>query len=318
MVRRKGGALINQFNSPAKENIVLFPKTLDYYQIQLTVMLESERYGEAMALLRFLLQCQGQEERHYEEWQSLLGWLEAAFPEAAENADSDHTASGAEQDLKEEDMARILAKSKLEEDADYPDKLLRKVMNEPLSEATILALEQLSYLEGGEVDEKLTAWLQKTAVHPLLQFRTLQTLKKRGAQGIVKLGRGHEVAQIEIETVPLQNDEFPPQISQVMERVAEQAEVHEPTLYYFAQELWGQFIMSIYGSSEYHKLLEGEDALLDIWAGALHQMVSESLNGNRQEEETRVMYGITDGMRFQFEGAYRSLKGFVKSSRLDK
>ncbi|WP_310833390.1 hypothetical protein [Paenibacillus pedocola] len=281
-------------------------------------MLESERYGEAMELLRFLLQCQGQEERHYEEWQSLLGWLEAAFPEAAENTGSDHTASGAEQDLKEEDMARILAKSKLEEDADYPDKLLRKVMNEPLSEATILALEQLSYLEGGQVDEKLTAWLQKTPVHPLLQFRTLQTLKKRGAQGIVKLGRGHEVAQIEIETVPLQNDEFPPQISQVMERVAEQAEVHEPTLYYFAQELWGQFIMSIYGSSEYHKLLEGEDALLDIWAGALHQMVSESLNGNRQEEETRVMYGITDGMRFQFEGAYRSLKGFVKSSILDK
>lgn len=44
-------------------------------------------------------------------------------------------------------MARILAKSKLEEDADYPDKLLKRVMNEPLSEATVLALEQLSYLE---------------------------------------------------------------------------------------------------------------------------------------------------------------------------
>ncbi|MNI98115.1 hypothetical protein D3C73_1568930 [compost metagenome] len=76
--------------------------------------------------------------------------------------------------------------------------------------------------------------------------------------------------------------------------------------------------MSIYGSAEYRKLLEGEDALLDIWAGALHQMVSESLNGTRQEEETRAMYGITDGMRFQFEGVYRSLKAFVKSSILDK
>lgn len=318
MVRRKGGALINQFNSPAKENIVLFPKTLDYYQIQLTVMLESERYGEAIELLRFLLQCQGQEERHYEEWQSLLDWLEAAFPYAAQSAEADHASSGEEQDLKEEDMARMLAKSKLEEDADYPDKLLRKVMNEPLSEATILALEQLSYLEGSHVDDTLINWLQQNAVHPLLQFRTLQTLKRRGAQGIVKLARSHEEAQIEIEAVPLQNDDFPPQVSQVMERVAEQTEVHEPTLYYFAQELWGQFIMSVYGSAEYRKLLEGEDALLDIWAGALHQMVSESLNGTRQEDETRVMYGITDGMRFQFEGAYRALKGFVKSSILDK
>ncbi|WP_178382662.1 hypothetical protein [Paenibacillus sp. P46E] len=318
MVRRKGGALINHSNSPAKENIVLFPKTLDYYQIQLTVMLESERYGEAMELLRFLLQCQGQEERHYEEWQSLLEWLEAAFPYAAHNGDDNTDNSTGEQDLKEEDMARILAKSKLEEDADYPNKLLHKVMQEPLSEATILALEQLSYLEGGQIDESLTGWLEQTAVHPLLQFRTLQTLRRRGAQGTIGLLRSGEMSYIEIETVPLANEEFPPQVSQVLERVAEQAEVHEPTLYYFAQELWGQFMMSIYGSEEYRKLLEGEDAQLDIWAGALHQMVSESLNGTRQEEETRAMYGITGSMRFQFEGAYRSLKGFVKSSLLDK
>lgn len=297
---------------------MLFPKTLDYYQIQLTVMLESERYGEAMELLRFLLQCQGQEERHYEEWQSLLSWLEAAFPYAAQSGDTQENTAEADQDLKEEDMARILAKSKLEEDADYPYKLLGRIMNEPLSETTILALEQLSYLDGGDIDEKLTDWLQQSAVHPLLQYRALQTLRKRGAQGTIRLVRGNETSLVEIETVPLQNEDFPPQVSQVMERVAEQAEVHEPTLYYFAQELWGQFIMSIYGSSEYRKLLDGEDALLDIWAGALHQMVSESLNGSRQEEETRAMYGITDGMRFQFEGAYRSLKGFVKTSVLDK
>ncbi|CQR57867.1 hypothetical protein [Paenibacillus riograndensis] len=318
MVRRKGGALINHSNSPAKENIVLFPKTLDYYQIQLTVMLESERYGEAMELLRFLLQCQGQDERHYQEWQSLLDWLEAAFPYASRDAEGDREPSGSEQDLKEEDMARILAKSKLEEDADYPDKLLKKVMNEPLSESTILALEQLSYLEGGQVDEALIGWLEQAAVHPLLQFRTLQTLRRRGAQGTIGLKRGGEVADVEIEKVPLTNEEFPPQVGQVLERVAEQAEVHEPTLYYFAQELWGQFMMSVYGSAEYRKLLEGEDEQLDIWAGALHQMVSESLNGTRQEEETRAMYGITGSMRFQFEGAYRSLKGFVKSSLLDK
>lgn len=297
---------------------MLFPKTLDYYQIQLTVMLESERYGEAMELLRFLLQCQGQEERHYEEWQSLLEWLESAFPYAAHNGAAEAEGQGDEQDLQEEDMARILARSKLEEDSEYQSKLLQRVMNEPLSESTILALEQLSYLEGGYIDESLTGWLQQAGVHPLLQFRTLQTLRRRGAQGTIGLARGAETAYVEIETVPLTNEEFPPQVSQVLERVAEQAEVHEPALYYFAQELWGQFIMSIYGSAEYRKLLDGEDAQLDIWAGALHQIVSESLNGDRQEEETRAMYGITGSMRFQFEGAYRSLKGFVKSSLLDK
>lgn len=86
-------------------------------------------------------------------------------------------------------------------------------------------------------------------------------------QGTVNLIRGHETAIVEIESVPLQTEDFPPQVSQVLERIAEQAEIHEPTLYYFAQELWGQFVMSIYGSEEYRKILDGEDALLDIWAG---------------------------------------------------
>lgn len=278
---------MNQFNSPPKRTSCCFPRPWITTRFRLTVMLENERYGEAMELLRFLLQCQGQEERHYEEWRSLLEWLVAAFPYAAQGGDGDDAPDAEDMDLGEEDMARILARSKLEEDAEYPDKLLKRVMNEPLSEATVLALEQLSYLEGSGVDEALTGWLQQAEVHPLLQFRTLQTLRRRGAQGAIRLSRGHEAAEVEIETVPLQNDEFPPQISQVLERVAEQAEVHEPTLYYFAQELWGQFVMSIYGTADYRKLLDGEYSEADIWAGALHQMVSESLNGNRKEEETR-------------------------------
>jgi hypothetical protein len=300
-------------NSPAKDNIVLFPKTLDYYQIQLTVMLESERYGEAMELLRFLLQCQGQEERYYEEWQSLLEWLETAFPYAARNGDAEAVSTGQDQDLGEEDMARILAQSKQQDDPDYANKLLIKIMNEPLAEGTVLAVEQLSYVQGEGINEALIAWLKTGKVHPLLQFRTLQTLRRRGAQGLIELVRGTEAAQLDIEDVPLIPEDFPPQVNQVLERVAEQAEVHEPTLYYFAQELWGQFIMSIYGTADYRSLLTGEDAVLDIWAGALHQIISESLNGSRNEEETRTMYGITGTMRFQFEQAYRSLKGFVKS-----
>lgn len=276
-------------------------------------MLESERYGEAMDLLRFLLQCQGQEERHYIEWQSLLEWLEAAFPYAAHIGDAEGEASGPDDDLGEDDMARILAQAKQADDPDYAGKLLKKVMEEPLAESTVLALEQLSYVKGEGIDEALAAWLETGTAHPLLQFRTLQTLRRRGVEGSVKLVRGLETAIVEIEDVPLQAGDFPLQVSQVLERVALQAEVHEPTLYYFAQELWGQFIMSIYGSSDYRALLTGDDLLLDIWAGSLHQIVSESLNGSRNEEETRTMYGITDTLRFQFEQAYRSLKGFVKS-----
>ncbi|AHV98613.1 hypothetical protein [Paenibacillus sabinae] len=309
-MNQEGGALIRNSNSPAKENIVLFPKTLDYYQIQLTVMLESERYGEAIGLLRFLLQCQGQDERHYEEWRSLLEWLEAAFPYAVQDEYTGEPPAN-EEEMGAQEMARQMAKAKLQEDADYANKLLRRVMNEPLSEATLLALEQLSFFEGEEVDDALTEWVQKPGIHPILQFRTLQTLRRRGVQGAAHLRRGMESVEVDIEQVPLQDDDFPPQIAQVLERVAEQTETHEPTLYYFAQELWGQFIMSIYGSDAYNSILTGEDGVLDLWAGALHQTVSETLTGTRNEEETRAMYGITESMRFPFEQAYRMLNSFA-------
>ncbi|MDT3428851.1 hypothetical protein J2Z22_004445 [Paenibacillus forsythiae] len=293
---------------------MLFPKTLDYYQIQLTVMLESERYGEAAELLRFLLQCQGQEERHYEEWQSLLDWLEAAFPYALKDKHINELQVH-DEDIGEQEMARRLAENKLQEDPEYAGKLLHRVMHEPLSEGTLLALEQLSHFEGEEVDYALTDWVQNPGIHPILQFRTLQTLRRRGVQGAVELKRGQQSIVVEIDNVPLQKNEFPPQIAEVLERVAEQTETHEPALHYFAQELWEQFIMSIYGSEAYYSILTGEDGILDLWAGALHQTVSETLNGTRNEEETRVMYGITDSMRFQFEQAYRMLNGFAGRPR---
>lgn len=286
----------------------MFPKTLDYYQIQLTVMLESERYGEAMDMLRFLLKCQGQEQKQYEEWEALLQWLEAAFPQYANYASE---GGQAEEEFSEEELARRHARFKLEQDAGYGNKLLRMVMDEPLSEQTMLALEQLSYLEQPEIDDALLLWVKEKVMHPLLQFRVLQTLKRRGMEGTVTIRRNDETAVIEIENIPLQPDEFPEPILRILERVADQTEVHEPTLFYFAQELWSQFVMAVYGTGYYRSMLTEEDGILDIWAAALHQTVVESLAGAKEEEETRTLYGITDELRFRFEQAYRSMRQFV-------
>ncbi|MCP3796196.1 hypothetical protein [Paenibacillus sp. CH40] len=291
-----------------ENNIVLFPKTLDYYQIQLTVMLENERYGEAMAMLRFLMQCQGQEQKQYDEWNALLQWLEAAFPQYA---DSGAVTDAVEEEVSEVELARRHARFKQEQDAGYSNKLLRMAMDEPLSEQTILALEQLSYLELPEIDDALLRWITEREIHPLLQFRVLQTMRRRGMEGTIEIRRGDEQAEIDIETVPLQPGDFPESIMRILERVADQTEVHEPTLFYFAQELWSQFVMAVYGTKDYRSMLVEEDGMPDIWAAALHQTVSESLNGNNNEEETRAIYGITDALRFRFEQAYRSMRLFV-------
>ncbi|MGP3783894.1 hypothetical protein [Paenibacillus sp. 1A_MP2] len=293
-------------------NIVLFPKTLDYYQIQLTVMLENERYGEAMDLLRFLLQCQGQEERHYDEWRALLEWLEAAFPHYGEDLPVVHE-EREEEEVSEEDMARQHARTKLEQDDGYADKLLHTVMEEPLSDQTMLALEQLAYLDRPEIDDSLTGWLKDKTLHPLLQFRVLQTLRRRGVQGIIAFTRGEEPVEVEIDTVPLRPEDFPLQIVQILERVADQTEVHEPTLFYFAQELWIQYVMAVYGTRDYMSMLEENDSMTDIWAAALHMTVADSLGGSHDEEDTRSMYAVTGAMRFRLEQAYRSMKQFVSA-----
>ncbi|MFC9711740.1 hypothetical protein ACFTRD_26705 [Paenibacillus sp. NPDC056933] len=275
-------------------------------------MLENERYGEAMDLLRFLLQCQGQEERHYDEWRALLEWLQAAFPHYGEDPPMVHE-EREEEEISEEDMARQHARSKLEQDDGYADKLLRTVMEEPLSEQTMLALEQLAYLDRPEIDDSLTGWLKDKTLHPLLQFRVLQTLRRRGVQGVIAFTRGEEPVEVEIDTVPLRPEDFPLQIVQILERVADQTEVHEPTLFYFAQELWIQYVMAVYGTRDYMSMLEENDSMTDIWAAALHMTVADSLGGSHDEEDTRSMYAVTGAMRFRLEQAYRSMKQFVSA-----
>ncbi|MNZ88643.1 hypothetical protein D3C78_1075390 [compost metagenome] len=269
-------------------------------------MLESERYSEAIHLLEFLLQCQGQDSRHYEEWQALLDWLISAFPTLERN--DEH--SGIDPD-DEEAMARQHVEAKLAEDKDYADKLLYAVMNKPLSEQTFLALEQLAYLDRPEVDDALIQWLTNQPLHPLLQYRVLQILKRRGTQGTVSLERRGEPVYIEIESVPLKPEEFPQSVQMVLERVGDQTEIHDPTLFYFAQELWTQFVMAVYGTMDYTSILSEEHAVIDVWAAALHQMVSDSLPTGVNDEEIRVLYGITDSLRLRYEQAVRSMRQFV-------
>ncbi|MNO12665.1 hypothetical protein D3C76_22780 [compost metagenome] len=309
----KGGAHININRPDGKDNtdnIVLFPKTLDLYQIELTRMLETERYGEAADLLRFLLQCQGQDPRHYDEWRALLEWLVTAFPKLGKDSGEDGFDHD-DEDEDEETMARLHVEAKLAEDKDYADKLLRTVMEKPLSEQTFLALEQLAYLDRPEVDEALIQWITENSLHPLLQFRILQILKRRGTQGTVSLFRRGEPVSIEIESIPLKPEEFPQSIQSIVERVGDQTQVHDPTLFYFAQELWTQFVMAVYGTRDYTSMLSEDHAAIDIWAAALHLMISDSLPGGITDEEVRSLYGITDSLRLRFEQACRSMRQFI-------
>ncbi|MNJ71977.1 hypothetical protein D3C77_685820 [compost metagenome] len=70
--------------------------------------------------------------------------------------------------------------------------------------------------------------------------------------------------------------------------------------------------MAIYGTVNYQAILKEEEVELDVWAGALHAVVSERLpDGSKQDEEIRTQYGVTDHFRLRFEQAYRAIEQFV-------
>ncbi|WP_321575650.1 hypothetical protein [Paenibacillus guangzhouensis] len=296
-------------------NVILFPKMLDVYQIQLTRFLETEQYGEAVRLLQFLLGCQGVEQ-HKTEWQALLDWLLGAFPDAGANVGVPLH----EEDESEEKMAEQYFRNKVDQDPDYVNKLLDSIVNGPLTPQKLLGLEQLTYLDHPEIDDVLRTWLVNERLPALMQFHILQTLRKRGARGTIQFHRGQDTVELEIEDTPIGYEDFPSAVRNVPERVREQTEVQDPGLSLLALDLWQQCVMAMYGTSAYRSILADEDATIDIWAAALHIWMREMLSGGHdidaERVEIREYYGITDALRFRMEQAHKHLKNLIESPLL--
>lgn len=293
-------------NGQSKDNVILFPKTVEYYQYELTRLLEAEQYGEAIKLLRFLLTCQSDDGRAREEWQSLLDWLHMMFPDFAIGPESDM-----DQDLSETDMLREHLGAKGESSAEYAHKLLQSLRENRDVDKLLLALDQLAFLDHPDIDQALLDWFTENPLHPILQFKTLQTLKKRGITGTVQLNKNGEAAEVHIEDTPAGFDQFPSQIQDIIHRVQEISETQHPALSYFAGETWNEFLAFIYGTSYYYQMLKQEAACVDVWAAALHLTLLERLFEGGDKTEIMELYGITSDLMFQWEQAYRLMQQFA-------
>jgi hypothetical protein len=300
----------------AKDNLVLFPKTLDYYQIRLTQMLETERYGEAKSLLGFLLLCGGEAEKHHTEWQALLGWLEAAFPEA--RASGDGWTSPEEDEPDEEGEAEWIRKrveDRIRQDAEYVPKLLASLREAQDPEQQLLAIGQLTHIARPDVQHALIEWLSAGEHHPSAQFKALQALRIQGAAGAVTLWRDGEAVTLDIGDTPLHFSDFPPAVMNVIDRVRLSAEVSDPTLAYFAEEMWKECVQTAYGTPVYRAMSADDDDSSDVWAAALHQTMLEKLHGAESDQDIREQYGITDELRFRYEQALRWLRQYAVEPR---
>jgi hypothetical protein len=294
-----------------KDNLVLFPKTLDYYQIQLTKMLETERYGDAKGMLSFLLQCHGEAERHHTEWQALLGWLDAAFPDSVGGSmpgalDLDEEG----EELDEEALFKRRVTDRSESDSEYIPQLLASLYNGNDPEQQLLVIGQLMYVVHPDIEISLRQWLMREEYIAPVQFRALQALRKQGASGPVSFWRDGESITVDAGDTPISFDEFPQGIHQVLERVRQAAEVSDPTLSYFAEEMWKECIQVAYGTAIYKSMIEDNDSSSDLWGAALHQLLLEKLHGRHGDEWIREQYGITGELRFRYEQALRWLRQY--------
>ncbi|MCS7458762.1 hypothetical protein N0M98_01305 [Paenibacillus doosanensis] len=289
------------------DNVILFPKTVEFYQFELTRMLETERYGEAIQLLRFLLACQSREERVREEWQALLQWLQTMFPDSALPAEAGED----EPELTEADLFRERMAEREREDSGYALRLLERLTSADSVDNQLLALDQLAYLEHPDINGRLSRWLSSEELHPLIQYKTLQTLKLRGMTGTVRLAKNGEIVLADVEETPADFDQFPSHINEIRDRIQEMSHTNHPALAYFAQETWNEFLAYVYGTAQYRQLLRMERDSVDAWAAALHLVLLERLFDSGDKDEIFELYGVTNDLVFQWEQAYRVMQQFA-------
>lgn len=294
-----------------KDNVVLLPKTVDYYQIQLTRLLETEQYAQALKVLQFLIQCQCEDKRLYDEWNALSDWLMTMeYGQTAEIIE--------EEEESETELVKKHLNTKIADNVQYVENLLHMLLHQPSLEKQILALEQLAYIDHAKIDETLHRWLADTELHPTVQFRALQILKRRGINKTIQIPKLGQQIEISIQDTPLTIEQFPPVFASMLYRIQQVSEVNNPALFYFAEQTWHEWLAYIYGTQTYHLLLEEETSQADVWAAALHLLLVESMFNFADERETKTLYGITDEQSFVWNRAVEFMRAFAKSSFLPK
>jgi len=287
--------------------LILFPKTIDYYQFELTKLLEKEAYGEAIRMLEFLVDCRPDDDRASAEWSTLLQWLRTEFPGAARAADEPEELGPAG----EEELLRAHVSAKTSKDKLYTKRLLESLSRASL-DSQLLALEQLAYVTDDGVAEALKEKLADPQLHPFVGFKLLQTLAKLGFEGEATFGKLGEIVTVDVERTPPSAERFPEPLPQIVDRVRAAAEDEDPTVAEFAKRTWEEFLPYWYGTALYRELLRADEAAQDVWASALHAAVSRAMYGDAPAEELQDRYSITESLLPDWEKAYGAIARFFR------
>lgn len=294
----------------------MLPKTIEYYQEQLTRLLETERFGEATEMLEFLLACQTDDALTLAEWRNLHQWLITTFGEPVRERPSPggQAEEEAEDEVNERDLRKQRLDAKLAEDPAYVGKLLDIVGSQTELDKKMLAVEQLALADHPLIDSTLTRWLEETNLHPLLQFKVLQTLRLRGAAGKVTLKRGGEEVTVSLADTPVELDEYPESIRQVPAMVRSVCEQTDPGIAGFAGQVWQEFLACLYGTSVYKALAKMPRRMIGIWAASLHAFMVLAVTGDDPEVTLLPHYQLKDKDRDRVRKCRGLILAYMRNS----
>lgn len=290
-------------NKQQSDNLYLFPAMLDRYQLQLTQFLEKEMYEEAKELLKFLLLCQGDERQYAVEWGNLLSWLEQAFP----SGDAVDELDDAE-DLEQQFRRAALGDYGSIDPGEASAKVISMLKDAVSIDQHMLALERAEFIDSAQLNEQLIQWLTTERLHPALQYKALQTLKKRGATGTIELNRLGEQVELDIEATPLALQDFPPAVNAILDKAVLALESIDVTMPILVTELWMECLQCLYGTRSYGWMLNEDQYIEDCFAAGLHTTIQLIVYGRAVEDDIREIYGITDEYRFRYEQASRIIR----------
>jgi hypothetical protein len=295
---------------PSNGNVVLLPKTIDFYQIEITRMLETERYEEAIVLLRFLGKCDSGDPNTNKEWLALLAWLESM---GSNDAQADVLEDMEETEM---DLFRQHLQMKMEQDPLYITQLIEMLQPNVAASKQILALNQLAYMEEVSnakynITEALVEWLESDTLSPWVQFKALQVLKIRRYQGEILITKEGTQLKLDINQVPLEFEQYPEKIRLVLNKLQQVAEIDEPSLSYLAEEIWEQFLAYIYGTPAYEQLVYGDEISIGVWACALHSLIRELMTGTINEADIQSLYDIPEESKLLGKQVFQALHNFA-------
>jgi hypothetical protein len=314
-----------EWDMEQRNNVVLLPGTVDYYQIELTRMLEEERYGEAVELLAFLLQCRPVDSQTEEEWRTLSEWLKNSFSVGLpvefgqRRPSADGSEEPAEEDQEEEELTegrlvRLRWQRRAGSDFGFVRQLLDNLKRAEAMAEQIEALEQLSQIDNPDIAGELIAWLGSTVVHPLVLFKGLQALKGKGMTGELAVPKRSGAAVVRIEDTPVGREDYPPPIMEIWCRLADESAHDGAEIAEFSKVMLQEFIAFIYTTPIYKQLIELSPDETNAWAAALHTIVMELLPPSESNEITTLAerYGIAgESVGHTFEQALTYIRRFT-------